>query len=88
MELLGSAQTQKGTAPLAWTVWRLFCVLIFFFFPSPVKGGFSPTLLQSEVRGLMGQQAEQIMEEKFKTPDIWQGFGAESSVASAVPVQS
>lgn len=84
VELLGSAWPQKGTAALGCTLWRLF--IIFFFFL--VKGGFSPTLLQSEVRRLMDQQAEKIMEERFKAPGVCQGFGAESSVACAIPLQS
>lgn len=88
VQLLGSAWPHKGTAPLGWTLWRLFYLIIFIYFFFPVKGGFSPTLLQSEVRSLMDQQAEKIMEERFKTPGVWQDFGTDSSVASAVPVQS
>lgn len=64
--LLGPPWPQKGPAPLGLQFWRLFCTLIFnFLFFFPVKVGFSPTLLQSEIRSLMDQQAEKITEERF-----------------------
>lgn len=83
VELLGSAWPQKGTALFGWTLWRLFCLLIFFF--SCERRFLSHSVA---IRSLMDQQAEKIMEERFKTPEVWQGLGAESSLASAVPVQS
>lgn len=80
-----SPRPQKGTAPSGWTVWRLFCILIFFF---PCERGFLCHSLAIRSQKSHGPEAEKIMEERFKTPVVWQGFGAQSSVGSAIPVRA
>jgi len=61
---VGPPGPQKGPAPLGLQLWRLFCILIFILFFS-VKVGFYPTLVQSEIRSLLDEQAEKITEERF-----------------------